>query len=187
MQTQLPQIYYIIFTAITALGVLLQAFVLLGMYLAIRQSTKKLHEITDEVRNHLIPTMSAARRLIDDVSPKLKIASSNLVEASHTLRHEANHVSTTVDDLLDKTTAHATRVNEMLSAVLDSVEHATEAVKHSVERPYRRVSGIMAGLKAGFDVLCNREKEPEVIVPDVEVSGVVEEVISAPVSESKGR
>ncbi len=105
MQTQLPQVYYIIFTAVTAAGVLLQAFVLLGMYLAIRESSKKLHEITDEVKAHVIPTLGAARRLIDDISPKLKIASSNLVDASHTIRHQANHVNATVDDVLDKTTA----------------------------------------------------------------------------------
>ena len=58
----------------------------------------------------------AQRRLIDDLSPKLKIASSNLVEASHTIRHQANHVNATVEDVLDKTTVQAARVNEMLGS-----------------------------------------------------------------------
>jgi methyl-accepting chemotaxis protein len=174
MQTQLPQIYYIVFTAITAAGVLLQAFVLLGMYLAIRQSTKKLHEITDEVRGHLLPTISAARRLIEDVSPKLKIATTNLVEASHTLRHETSHVTAAVDDVVNKTAVQAARVNEMMTGVLDSVEHASSVFQRSVEGPLRRVSGIMAGLRAGFGVLLKKEKEPEQTVV------IVEEVVSAP-------
>jgi methyl-accepting chemotaxis protein len=169
MQMQLPQIYYIIFTAITAVGVLLQAFVLLGMYIAIRQSTKKLHEITDEVRVHLLPTVNATRQLIEDLSPKLKIATSNLVEVSHTLRHETKHVSATMDDVLSKTKAQAARVDEMMSGVLNTVEHASAVVQHSVAAPLRQVSGVMAGLKAGFDVLRGKEKEPEATV-------VVEEV-----------
>ena len=177
MRMQLPQIYYIIFTAITSVGVLLQAFVLLGMYLAIRQSTKKLHEITDELRGHLIPTIGSARRLIDDVSPKLKIATSNLVEASHTLRHETKNVSRAVDDVLDKTMVQTARVNEMVSAVLDTVEHANNVLQHSVAAPLRHVSGVMAGLKAGFDVLRGKEKAPEEPVP-AEV--VAEEVVSGP-------
>jgi methyl-accepting chemotaxis protein len=180
MQMQLPQIYYIIFTAITALGVLLQAFVLLGMYLAIRQSMKKLHEITEELRVNLLPTVSAARRLIEDLSPKLKIASSNLVEVSHTLRHESKHISAALDDVVSKTTAQATRVNEMLSGILDSVEHASTVVQHSVSVPMRHVSGIMAGLKAGFDVLRGKEKTPEA------ATAHLEEVIVEPVPVPRG-
>jgi|ERR1700733_3690278 hypothetical protein len=175
MHMQLPQIYYIIFTAITAFGVLLQAFVLLGMYLAIRESTKKIHEITDEFRGHLLPTLTSTRRLIDDLSPKLKIASTNLVEVSHTLRHETTHVKTAVDDVLVKTTAQVDRLNEMTSALFDSVEHASAAVQRSVAKPYRQVTGIMAGLRAGFDVLRSKEKEPEETVADA-----VEEVVPGP-------
>jgi hypothetical protein len=179
MQTQLPQIYYIIFTAVTAAGVLLQAFVLLGMYFAIRESIKKLHEITDEVKTHLIPTISSTRRLIEDISPKLKIASTNLVEASHTIRHQANHVNATVDDLLQKTAVQAARVNEMVSGTLNSVDHATIAMQHAVAGPYRQVSGVLAGLKTGFEVLFKREKEPKPVVAEEEV---VEEYVAQPKS-----
>jgi hypothetical protein len=167
MQTQLPQIYYIIFTAITAIGVLLQAFVLLGMYLAIRQTSRKMHEITEEMRGHLIPAIASTRRLIDDLSPKLKIASTNLVEASHTLRHETIHIKAAVDDVLDKTTAQAERVNEITSGILNSLEHATVALQHAASVPIRQISGIMAGLKAGFDVLRRKEKEPEPAAAEV--------------------
>jgi hypothetical protein len=166
MHTQLPQIFYIIFTAVTAAGVLLQAFVLLGMFLAIRESTKKLHEVTDEVRTHLVPALSSARRLIDDISPKLKIASTNLVEASHTLRHQANHVSATVDDVLDKTAVQTARVNEMVSGVLTSVDHATTVLQHAVAGPVRQVSGVLAGLKTGLEVFFRREKAAEPVVAE---------------------
>lgn len=159
MQTQLPQIVTLIFTIVTAAGVLLQACVLLGMYLAVRQSTKKLHEVTDELRVHLVPTLSTAGKLLEDLSPKLKVITTDLVEVSHALRSETGHVKATVDDVLDKTTAQAARVNEMLDAVFNSVEHASAVVQQSVAVPYRRVSGIMAGLKAGFEVLLSRDKD----------------------------
>jgi hypothetical protein len=177
MHTQLPQIFYIIFTAVTAAGVLLQAFVLLGMFLAIRESTKKLHEVTDEIRTHLVPTLASARRLIDDLSPKLKIASSNLVEASHTIRHQANHVNATVEDVLDKTTVQAARVNEMLGGVLDSVDHATTTLQHAVAGPYRHISGLLVGLKTGMDVLFRRDKPAQ---PPVAEEMIFEEFAGQP-------
>jgi len=156
MHTQLPPIYYIIFTAITSLGVLLQAFVLLAMYIALRQTTRKLHEATDELRQHALPTIATARDLLHDISPKLKVASTNLVEASKSLRQQAEHVNATVEDLLSKTNAQAARVDGIVTASIDSAAHATEAVQHAFAVPIRQVSAVVAGIKAGFEVLTRK-------------------------------
>ena len=153
MHSPLPPIYYIIFTAVTSIGVLLQAFVLLGMYLAVRRLANRLHAITDELQPHIVPTVAAARTLIEDVSPKLKVASTNILEASHTLRHQADHVTETLDDLLDKTKVQANRVDEIVTASIDSASHATQAVQHAFSVPVRQASAVFAGIKAGFDVL----------------------------------
>jgi hypothetical protein len=170
MQTPLPQIYYIIFTAITAGGVLLQALVLLGMFIAIRKSAQKMQVVSDELKGQLVPTISAARRLIEDVSPKLKIATADLVEITGTLRRETTHVSAAVDDVVNKTSAQAARVDEMLGAVLTTVEHASTVVQQAAAAPLRQITGIMAGLRAGFDVLRSREKESEKVdIPETEI------------------
>ena len=162
MASQLPPIYYIIFTAITSLGVLMQAAVLLAMYLAVRRLTNRLHSITDELQPHIVPTVAAARNLVEDVSPKLKVASTNLVEASQSLRRQADHVTATIDDLLEKTTAQANRVDEIVTASIDSASHATQAVQHAFSVPVRQASALFAGLKAGFDVLrgTNQSRRP---------------------------
>ncbi len=158
MQTQISPIYYIIFTAVTALGVLLQAFVLLAMYLAIRKAVSKMHAVTDEFKVHALPAVATARGLLEDVSPKLKVAASNLVEASHSLRYQADHVNSTVDELLNRTNVQIARVDEMTTAVLNTVAHATNVLQHAAAGPLRQISGVFMGVKAGFDVL--RRKKP---------------------------
>lgn len=174
MQTQLPTIYYIIFSVATAAGVLLQAAVLLGMFITIRKALQKMQDTTDELKVHVVPAAAAARRLIEDVSPKLKIASSNLVEASHSLRHQANHINATVDDVLNRTSAHVAHVDEMVGAIFTSVNHASAALQHAVAAPYKQFSGIVAGVKAGFSVL--RRKEPvveETVSPETVLSETI--------------
>ncbi|HZD50648.1 MAG TPA: hypothetical protein VE178_18030 [Silvibacterium sp.] len=153
MHSQLPPIYYIFFTAITSLGVLMQAAVLLAMYLAVRRLTVRLHVITDELRPHVLPTVAIAHDLIEEVAPKLKVAATNVMEASHVLRTEADHVNVTLDEILKKASVHANRVDEMVTASIDSAAHATQAVQHAFSVPVRQVSALFAGLKAGFDVL----------------------------------
>ncbi|HEX3470723.1 MAG TPA: hypothetical protein VHT28_06010 [Silvibacterium sp.] len=160
MSAQVPPIYYIILTLATAIGVLLQAFILLAIFFAVKRTARKLREATEGIKQQALPTIVIARDLLDDVSPKLKIASANLVEASHALRHQASHVSETVDDLLDKTSVQAARVDEILTAGLDSAANATKAVHKAAAAPVRWFSALFAGLKAGVDVMRRKEAEP---------------------------
>ena len=153
-----PPTYYIVFTAVTALGVLLQAFVLLAIYFGIRKSTVKLHGVADEVRTQALPLIASTRSLIEDISPKLKVAVSNLAEVSHTLRHQADHVNETVEDLLDKTEAQISRVDAIVTGALDAVDHATQVMENAVSTPVRRVAGVINGIKTGVKVLVGLEK-----------------------------
>ncbi len=167
MQSQIPPVYYIVFTAITSLGVLMQAFVLLGMFLALRRTMSKLHALTDELRPHVVPLVATTRNLVEesapkiknlveDSTPKIKVAVNDLVEVTHKLRTEVDHVSATLDEVLKKANAQANRVDEMVTAGIDSAAHAIQAVQQVVSVPVRQASALFAGLKAGFDVLRGR-------------------------------
>lgn len=153
-----PPTYYIVFTAVTALGVLLQAFVLLAIYFGIRKSMVKLHGVANDVREQALPLIASTRSLIEDLSPKLKVAVSNLTEVSHTLRDQAEHVNETVEDLLDKTEAQISRIDAIVTGAIDAVDHAAQVVETAVSTPVRRVSGIISGIKTGVKVFVGLER-----------------------------
>jgi hypothetical protein len=153
----LPPVYYIVFTAITAVAVLLQALVLLALFLVLRKAISKLLGVTDELKEHALPLLSTTRSLVEEVSPKLKVATSNLAEVSHTLRQQANHVNETLETLLNMTNTQVRRVDEMVTGTFDVVDQATKAVESAVAAPIRRASGIIRGLKAGVEVFFSRK------------------------------
>lgn len=160
MQAQhLPEIVYILFTVVTALGVLLQALVLLGIFLSVRKSLTKFHAVAERAEKNLDPILTTTRLLLEDISPKLKVATENLVEVSHTLRQQASHASETADEILNMTQAQAARVDEMVTGTLNTVVHATTTVQNVVSVPIRQAAGVINGLRAAFDVL--RRKRPE--------------------------
>ena len=159
---QTPQIVFIIFTAVTSVGVLIQAFVLLGMYFAVKKTTDKVHELSDELKQHLVPVIANSRNLIEDISPKIKIASSNLLEASEVIRSQADQVNKTLAHVTGVADAQVSRVDEMATAVLDGLTQATAAVQHGITSPLKQVSGVLNGLRAGFDVLRKKERPAHV-------------------------
>jgi methyl-accepting chemotaxis protein len=150
---------YILFTALVAVGVLLQACVLLGMLIAVRASLKRLEKLANLAEEHAIPALTAAKTLLDAVAPKLKVAAENVAAASETLRTQAEHVNETMDSLLQKTEAQAQRVDEMITGTLNTVADVTASVQRAVTAPVRQVHAVLNGLRAGLDVLRGRPRE----------------------------
>lgn len=149
---------YLIFTAATAAGVLLQAFVLLGIFLAVGRLSAKLQETAEEVKSKALPTIDLARRLLDDVSPNLKIAASNLAEVSEVLRDQANHMNETVESLLKKTNAQINRVDDVVTATFNALNQVSRAIDMAIALPARRMSGILHGVKVGIETLMRGKK-----------------------------
>lgn len=158
MQNDIPPYIYIIFTAVTSVGVLLQALILFGIYIGVRKSVRKIADLADEASVHLMPTIATSRKIVDDLAPKLKTISENLVETSTTLRREAEHIRVAVDEVVDRTRGQAARVDEMLTGTLNGVEHATNTLQQGIATPLRQITGVLNGIRAGFEVL--RQKTP---------------------------
>ena len=186
---ELPPTYYIIFTAVTAAGVLLQAFVLLAIFIALRKSMGEFREIAHEVKGKALPAIDSARSLLEDVGPKLRVATSNLEEVSHTLRQQAGHLNQTVESLLNRTDAQIRRVDDMVTAVFNAVDQGSRALENAVSIPARRFTGVINGVRAGVETLVGRRKPPSTNGTEASVSpeqttatGVAEEKKAAGIS-----
>jgi phage-related protein len=152
---QIPESYILvlaIFTAITAVAVLIQAGVLLGMFIVMRKATVKMLGVVDEVKTKALPAIASSKELLEDIAPKLKVATANLTEVSHTLKHETTHVSETVDELLAKVNAQMNRVDGMMTSTFDAVDRVTGSVEGAISTSGKRFSGVINGVRTGVGV-----------------------------------
>lgn len=148
-----------VFAAVIAGAVLMQALVLLGMLFAAKSALRRVNEVTKKVEEQALPILATSRQLLEEVSPKLKVATQNVLEVSHTLRTESVRVAVSVDDLLKKASVQVDRVDDMVTGTLNSVAHATATLQKAVSGPVRQVGAVLSGLRAGLDVLRNKERE----------------------------
>jgi methyl-accepting chemotaxis protein len=173
MPHNIPEWLYISFTAVTAIGVLMQALVLLGMLLALRGALKRVNEISSRAEEIAVPAFESTRDLLKDISPKLKVAAQNLMEVSqtakevsqtakevgNTVRAESTQIAVALNDVLQRAAVQVDRVDEMVTGTLTSVAHATGALQKAVSGPARQVGALLSGLRAGFDVLRKKDNE----------------------------
>jgi len=142
-----------IFVLLTGLAVLLQAGVLLAMYIAMRKSTQHLEELAGEVKTKVLPTVTQAQEMITELRPKIETIVENLRDTTTVLRSQVQRVDASVNDVIDRARLQVIRADELLSRTLDRVEHTSEMVQNTVVSPVRHISGLMQGITVGLGFL----------------------------------
>lgn len=151
------QILLVVFVAIAAVSILMQAIFTFAMFIGARVAQKKIMGLAEDVRLHALPAIIASREVIQEISPKLKTIAENLTAVSTTLRIKAEKVGGLVEDVTDRAQVQATRVDGMVKSTLDGLTSAVQAIEHGIAVPVRQVSGILNGLRAGVDVMRKKD------------------------------
>ena len=137
----------IIFIVVTGLAVVLQAAVMVALYMSVKQTSARMEAMTIQVHQRALPMLE-----------KMTEAGANLSAASATLRSQLERVDSTVSDVLDRTRLQVIRVDEMVTRTLDRVEETTEVVQHTVISPVKQLAGLFSGVSAGFGAFFGRRR-----------------------------
>jgi hypothetical protein len=142
-----------LFIALTGAAVMLQAGVLVAMYLAMRKSSSRMEALAVEVKTKALPTLETAQAILTELRPKLAIIAENLTETTLSVRAQVERMDATVDDVVDRARLQIIRTDELLTRTLDRVEETSEMVANTVVSPVRQFSGIIQGVTAGIEFL----------------------------------
>jgi len=142
-----------LFIFLTGAAVMLQAGILLAMYLAMRKSGARMEALATEVKAKVLPTVEQAEAILTEIGPKLQVIADNLQDATAVLRDQVERVDATVKDAVDRGRLQVIRADELLTRTLDRVEQTSDMVHQTVISPIRQLSGLMRGITASLDFL----------------------------------
>ncbi len=145
----------IVFVAITGLAVLLQAIILLAIYVAMRKAAERTQKEIEALRTSLVPlidetrdVLASTQRFFGRVAPKIEAVATDLAEITRGLRLQSVEVQCSVEEILERVRAESRRLDGILSNLLDNVERAEDFVNLIVSKPVRQVSAILRAAKA---------------------------------------
>jgi ABC-type transporter Mla subunit MlaD len=138
----------LILIAVTAAAVLLQAFVLLAMYLALKKSSRSIVEQIEDLKTSITPFVDNARGFLERVGPKVEGSAADIADVTRRLRVQAAEVEASAAEIQEFVRKQTSRIDEMLSGLLDSVDRASNYVVDVVSGPVRQVSGVLASIRA---------------------------------------
>lgn len=146
----------IISISVTALAVILQAGILIALYLRVMDASKKTESMMAEIHQRAVPVLDSAGVILTDSRDKLGEMTENLRAASLLLRSQMERVDHTMSDILDRTRLQVIRADEMVTRTMDRVEETTEMVQQTVVSPVRQLTGLLSGVTAGFNTFFKR-------------------------------
>lgn len=147
-----------IFIAITGAAVLLQAGVLLAIFLTMRKTSARMEALATEMKSKLLPVIDEAQAMLTEVRPQLRVIAQNLEETSIIVRGQILRTQAAVNDAVDRARLQVIRGDELLTRTLDRVEQTSDMVHKTVISPVRQVSGLMQGITAGLEFLFSRQQ-----------------------------
>jgi hypothetical protein len=142
-----------LFIALTGAAVVLQAGILVALYLSVRKSSARMEALALEVKTKALPALETAHEMLIELRPKLTVIADNLTETTHSVRSQVERIDATVNDVVDRARLQIIRGDELLTRTLDRVEETSDMVHQTVVSPVRQFSGLIQGLTAGLEFL----------------------------------
>jgi methyl-accepting chemotaxis protein len=149
------QTLQLLFIAVTALAVLMQAIILLAIFVAVRKAARSVTEQVEELRSSVMPILDTTRDLINRVAPRIEEATTDLAEIVYGLRKQTAQMESAATEIVERVRHQTSRLDKMFTGVLDSVDRAGAFVAEAVSKPVRQISGLLASLKAIVESLRN--------------------------------
>jgi hypothetical protein len=157
--------YLPIFIGCTAAAVVIQAGILVAMYLAVRQTSARMESLATEVRTKVLPAAEIVHSMLVEFRPHIQTVITNVSESSTMVRAQMERLDATVSDAIDRTRLQVIRADELLNRTLDRVESTTDLVHKTVVSPVRQLSGLVQGITTGLEFLIGMKRRQRNGVP----------------------
>jgi hypothetical protein len=147
-----------LFIIATAIAVVIQAGILVALFISIRKTSGQVQALATEVKTKALPTIETAQAMLTELRPRVTEIIANVEHTSRIARSQIERVDATVSDAVDRTRLQVIRADELINRTLDRVEETSEMVHRTVVSPIRQVQGLFQGLTAGLEFFLGRKR-----------------------------
>lgn len=142
-------IVLIIFVALSAIAMLIQAGTLLGLFLVARKLQEKVMPIIPEVE----AVVGVTKRTVERVEKHVEKIGETSVEILGTTKQQLAKVDELVTDASTRAKVQMERAEMVLDDTMARVQQTVSLVQSGVLRPVREVHGVLAGIRTALAYL----------------------------------
>ncbi|MGH9490964.1 MAG: hypothetical protein ACRD17_10675 [Terriglobales bacterium] len=149
-----------VFIAVTAIAVILQAIILLGLARAVGKLAQRGDKVLTQLESRLPRMLSESESLIRESRAKVDLAGNHVVEISALVRDQVQRADALLVDLTERARLQIIRLDETMSTTFDKVDETATLIQHSIIRPIRDTAAVIRGIRTGVDFFLHRRPSP---------------------------
>ena len=158
------QAWLMFFTIVAAIALVLQAGMMIAMFIELRQTQRKVNGLVTDLHARVGPILTRAQILLDDTQPKISNMVADAAHIVYLTRGQAQKLDRVLTDATDRLRGQLNHVDRLLTATLETVEDAGSQFRSTVWRPMQKASALVQGIRVGLELLRsrrNRGKRPD--------------------------
>lgn len=141
------------FVVVTAVAVVLQAIILVGLFLQLRRTAARVEETVQDLNARLTPILSRVQVLVEDVSPRVSGIVADAAELTRLARGQAQKVDRILTETMERLRLQIIHVDQILTGAMEAVEETGSRLRETVWGPVVKASAIIRGIQTGLDFI----------------------------------
>jgi len=158
-----------VFIVVAAVAIVMQAFVMLGMYLQIKKTREQVAKLSEDLMARINPVVTKVSNILEDSEERISSLMGDAAEVTRMARIQATKVDRIMTDSLERLRVQIIRADQILTGALEVVEDAGSRVRKTVAGPVIQASAVLHGLKVGIDYLRGRTGDKAGVATDDEL------------------
>lgn len=133
-----------IFTGVAAVALLIQMFLLWGLYVRLRSTQTRLVSLADRLE----PIIDATRRLAEETRQNARDIFGKLHDISETTRLQVLRIDELLSEVSAHTRANLDRIDRLAENAAQRVEETLTQLQRTILAPVRSINGAAAAVRA---------------------------------------
>jgi hypothetical protein len=146
MQSWMP-----FFVIVTATAVVLQAIVLIALFLQLRRTAARVEETIADLNTRISPILTRVQLLVDDSAPRIAGIIADASELTRMARSQAQKVDRILSETLERLRMQLIHIDQVLTGAMEAVEEAGTRLRDTVWGPVVKATALIRGLQAGLE------------------------------------
>src|SRR5579863_9057093 len=139
------------FVVVTALAVVLQAIVIIALFIQLRRTAARVERTVADLNSKLTPLISRVQILVEDISPRISSIVADASEIASLARAEAQKADRILSEALERLRMQLIHVDHILTGAVEAVEEAGSHLRQTVWGPVVKATALVRGIQAGID------------------------------------
>jgi ElaB/YqjD/DUF883 family membrane-anchored ribosome-binding protein len=141
------------FVVVTALAVVLQAAMLIALFVQMRRTAARVEQTVNDLNSKLTPLISRVQMVVEDISPRITGIVADAAEITRLARGEAQKVDRILSEALERLRMQLIHVDHILTGAMEAVEEAGSRLRQTVWGPVASATAVIRGVQAGIDFI----------------------------------